>query len=93
MITNEVAFIAIAVSDKERARKFYQEMLELKPARTQMDGAWVEDRSWPGHDRRRLSSGLATVARRNHGRLRGPKYRRGVQQIERSRRDVRHRQN
>ena len=42
MITNEVAFVAIAVSDKERARKFYQETLELKPARTQMDGAWVE---------------------------------------------------
>jgi predicted enzyme related to lactoylglutathione lyase len=42
MITNEVAFIAIAVSDKERARKFYQETLELKPATTGMDGAWVE---------------------------------------------------
>jgi predicted enzyme related to lactoylglutathione lyase len=42
MITNEVAFIAIAVSDKESARKFYQETLELKPSRTQMDGAWVE---------------------------------------------------
>ena len=42
MITNEVAFVAVAVSDKERARKFYQETLELKPARTQMDGAWVE---------------------------------------------------
>src|SRR2546421_9443595 len=38
----EVAFVAIAVSDKERARKFYQETLELKPARTQMEGAWVE---------------------------------------------------
>jgi predicted enzyme related to lactoylglutathione lyase len=42
MITNEVAFIAIAVSDKERARKFYQETLELKPATTAMDGAWIE---------------------------------------------------
>jgi predicted enzyme related to lactoylglutathione lyase len=42
MITNEVAFIAIAVSDKERARKFYQEILELKPSSTQMGGAWVE---------------------------------------------------
>ena len=30
----EVAFIAIAVSDKERARKFYQETLELKPSTT-----------------------------------------------------------
>src|SRR5205814_9721414 len=42
MITNEVAFIAIAVTDKERARKFYQETLELKPATTAMDGGWVE---------------------------------------------------
>ena len=42
MITDEVAFVAIAVSDKERARKFYQETLELTPARTQMDGAWIE---------------------------------------------------
>jgi predicted enzyme related to lactoylglutathione lyase len=42
MITNEVAFIAIAVSDKGQARKFYQETLELKPTRTQMEGAWVE---------------------------------------------------
>jgi predicted enzyme related to lactoylglutathione lyase len=41
MIT-EVAFVAIAVSDKERARKFYQETLELKPNSTVMDGAWVE---------------------------------------------------
>ena len=41
MIT-EVAFIAIAVSDAERARKFYQETLELKPATTAMGGAWVE---------------------------------------------------
>jgi predicted enzyme related to lactoylglutathione lyase len=42
MITNEVAFIAIAVSDKERARKFYQETLELKPGHTAHEGAWVE---------------------------------------------------
>jgi predicted enzyme related to lactoylglutathione lyase len=38
----EVAFVAIAVSDAERARKFYQEILELKPATTAMGGAWVE---------------------------------------------------
>ena len=38
----EIAFVAIAVSDAERARKFYQETLELKPARNQMGGAWVE---------------------------------------------------
>src|SRR5437588_10980099 len=42
MITNEIAFIAIAVSDKDRARKFYQETLELEPSSTQVDGAWVE---------------------------------------------------
>jgi predicted enzyme related to lactoylglutathione lyase len=42
MITNEVAFVAIAVSDAERARKFYQETLELQPATTAMGGAWVE---------------------------------------------------
>jgi predicted enzyme related to lactoylglutathione lyase len=38
----EVAFVAIAVSDMERARKFYQETLELKPSSTGMEGAWVE---------------------------------------------------
>jgi predicted enzyme related to lactoylglutathione lyase len=38
----EVAFVAIAVSDAERARKFYQETLELKPTTTGMGGAWVE---------------------------------------------------
>ena len=38
----EVAFVAIAVSDSERARKFYQETLELKPATSAMGGAWVE---------------------------------------------------
>jgi predicted enzyme related to lactoylglutathione lyase len=38
----EVAFVAIAVSDAERARKFYQETLELKPGMTAMGGAWVE---------------------------------------------------
>jgi predicted enzyme related to lactoylglutathione lyase len=42
MITKEVAFIAIAVSDAERARKFYQETLELKPTHTAMEGAWFE---------------------------------------------------
>ncbi|MBA3386367.1 MAG: VOC family protein [Chthoniobacterales bacterium] len=38
----EVAFVAIAVSDKERAREFYQETLELKPGSTVMEGAWIE---------------------------------------------------
>ena len=39
---NEVGFIAIAVSDIERARKFYQETLGWKPSMTAMEGAWVE---------------------------------------------------
>lgn len=38
----EVAFVAIAVSDAERARKFYQETLELKPTTSSAGGAWVE---------------------------------------------------
>jgi predicted enzyme related to lactoylglutathione lyase len=38
----DVAFVAIAVSDPERARKFYQETLELQPSISVMDGAWVE---------------------------------------------------
>ncbi len=38
----EVAFIAIAVSDPEEARKFYQETLGLTPGMTAMGGAWVE---------------------------------------------------
>lgn len=38
----EVAFVAIAVTDRERARKFYEETLELKPGMSAMEGAWVE---------------------------------------------------
>ena len=41
MIT-EVAFVAIAVTDAERARKFYQDLLGLKPSLTAMEGMWVE---------------------------------------------------
>ena len=41
-LSKEVAFVAIAVCDAERARKFYQETLELKPTTTAMGGAWVE---------------------------------------------------
>ena len=65
MITNEVAFIAIAVSDKERARKFYQETLELKPATTGLDGAWVEYELGPttiGVGRRAHEPAVQTVA-------------------------------
>src|SRR5437764_14316074 len=42
LMIKEVAFVAIAVSDKERARKFYQETLELRPSKTAMEAAWVE---------------------------------------------------
>src|SRR5436305_13465614 len=38
----EVGFFAIAVSDNDRSRKFYQETLELKPSTMAMDGAWIE---------------------------------------------------
>src|SRR3954451_23528087 len=38
----EVAFVAIAVTDPERARKFYQDLLGLKPSLTAMEGMWVE---------------------------------------------------
>jgi len=41
-LIKEVAFVAIPVTDAERARKFYQETLELKPGLTAMEGAWVE---------------------------------------------------
>ena len=61
----EVAFVAIAVSDKERARKFYQETLELKPGMTAMEGAWVEYDLGTTTIGVGCSPGLGTVARRN----------------------------
>src|SRR5436305_275072 len=42
MKINKIAFVAIAVTDKERARKFYQETLELKPSSSAMEGGWIE---------------------------------------------------
>src|SRR6266699_3855669 len=42
MKIKNIAFVGIPVTDMQRARKFYQEALELKPSSTQMDGAWVE---------------------------------------------------
>ena len=42
MNIKEVAFVAIAVSDKDRAKEFYQGILGLKPGMTAMEGAWVE---------------------------------------------------
>jgi predicted enzyme related to lactoylglutathione lyase len=38
----EVAFVAIAVCDAERARKFYQEILELRPSPRSKEAAWIE---------------------------------------------------
>ena len=38
----EVAFVAIAVSDAEESRKFYQNILGLKPTTTAMEGGWIE---------------------------------------------------
>ncbi len=73
-MTNEVAFVAIAVSDKERARKFYQETLELSPTRTQMDGAWVEYDLGADHHRRWVSPGVETFARRDNRRFRGGRF-------------------
>lgn len=64
----EVAFVAIAVSDKDRARKFYQETLELKPGMIAMEGAWVEYDlgsttigvgCWPGWDPSRDGTSVA----------------------------------
>src|SRR6266511_1086489 len=42
MKIKEIGFVAIPVTDMKRARKFYQETLELKPSTTAMGGAWVE---------------------------------------------------
>lgn len=41
MIT-EVAFVGIAVTDVARARRFYEDVLELKPSPEMMGGKWVE---------------------------------------------------
>lgn len=41
MIT-EIAFVGISVTDIPRARKFYEGVLELKPAMEAMGGNWVE---------------------------------------------------
>ena len=38
----EVAFVAIAVSNAEESRKFYQDILGLKPTTTAMEGGWIE---------------------------------------------------
>jgi predicted enzyme related to lactoylglutathione lyase len=38
----DIAFVAIPVLDKDRAKEFYQNKLKLKPEATAMEGAWVE---------------------------------------------------
>jgi predicted enzyme related to lactoylglutathione lyase len=38
----EVAFVAVAVSDFARARKFYEETLELKPGSSPENIPWME---------------------------------------------------
>ena len=38
----EVAFVAIAVSDIERSRKFYEGVLDLKPSTAATEVKWVE---------------------------------------------------
>jgi predicted enzyme related to lactoylglutathione lyase len=38
----EVAFVAVAVSDFQRARKFYEETLELRPDSAPGDFPWAE---------------------------------------------------
>jgi predicted enzyme related to lactoylglutathione lyase len=38
----QVAFVAIAVSDIERSRKFYEKVLDLKPSTAATDVKWVE---------------------------------------------------
>ena len=38
----EVAFVAVAVSDFKRSRKFYEETLELKPDSASGDFPWAE---------------------------------------------------
>ena len=66
-IIKEVAFVAIAVSDVERARKFYQETLELKPSSTAMEGAWVE------YDLGTVTMASAAIRRGNHHAM-GPRW-------------------
>lgn len=38
----EIAFVAVAVSDFQRSRKFYEETLELKPGFSPENMPWVE---------------------------------------------------
>jgi predicted enzyme related to lactoylglutathione lyase len=42
MKINSIAFIGIPVSDVRRARKFYEEVLELAVSEEMMAGKWIE---------------------------------------------------
>jgi predicted enzyme related to lactoylglutathione lyase len=42
MIVKEIGFVAIPVTDVARARRFYENVLGLKPSGEFMDGQWVE---------------------------------------------------
>src|SRR5438034_5484400 len=42
MMNKEVTLMMFGLSEKKQSKKFYWEILELKPSSTQMDGAWVE---------------------------------------------------
>lgn len=42
MKIKEIGFVAIPVTDMERARKFYEGVLGLKEAGRFMDGKWIE---------------------------------------------------
>src|ERR1044072_8609495 len=87
MIT-EVAFVAIAVTDKERARKFYQETLGLKPTTSMHDGMWVEYEIGGDTYRGGLYSRVAPGARRYLGRVRSRRHRRDHREIEKGRRRI-----
>jgi predicted enzyme related to lactoylglutathione lyase len=42
MKVNEIGFVAIPVTDMERARKFYEGVLGLKESGRFMEGQWIE---------------------------------------------------
>src|SRR3954462_3992460 len=42
MKINNIAFVGIPVTDVQRARKFYEEVLGLTVSEEMMDGKWIE---------------------------------------------------
>ena len=65
----EVAFVAVAVSDFAKSKKFYEETLELKPELRAGRFSVGRIRRRRHDDRRGSTSELAAVARRNDGRV------------------------